>query len=371
MQAFPKRTVFRREAPIKAALLQRSSLGLCSVRMRSFIALPAAVALAITTGCGHDAHVASPAATTSASAATNAPVATPIAAATPSDSAEALGAARPPSSAALPIGAEPAPAPIDADLPSSEALTLSNKASCPAKICRLEGSLLEAMVGSAESQSPAGIWEEDLGSGATASFARRADMDILGVVLSGKIALAADEVKGRSTDLSPWHAFVAPGAGITLRALGGPARIVLFLVGADAPAGKVAASKSAAWTARPAAVPDLAWGKGAYHARIGFAADRSPRASLGILRMSDGGIVAPHVHDKEWEHMAILQGEGDFVLGEGEAERTLHASDGSTFSVPPATRHKWRSAGSRAFVGIQVYTPPGPEQRFKKLAAAP
>ena len=87
--------------------------------------------------------------------------------------------------------------------------------------------------------------------------------------------------------------------------------------------------------------------------------------------MSAGGVVPPHVHDKEWEHMAILQGEGEFIQGAGDAERTLHASDGVTFSVPPATRHQWRSSGSRAFVGIQVYTPPGPEQRFKKLAAAP
>jgi mannose-6-phosphate isomerase-like protein (cupin superfamily) len=115
----------------------------------------------------------------------------------------------------------------------------------------------------------------------------------------------------------------------------------------------------------------LAWGKGAYHARIGFAADASSHASLGILKMSADGVVAPHVHEKEWEHMAILQGEGDFIQGVGEGEHTLHASDGAIFSVPPATRHQWKPARTRPFLGIQVYTPPGPEQRFKQLAAAP
>jgi mannose-6-phosphate isomerase-like protein (cupin superfamily) len=87
--------------------------------------------------------------------------------------------------------------------------------------------------------------------------------------------------------------------------------------------------------------------------------------------MSASGVVVPHVHEKEWEHMAILEGEGDFIQGSGEGEHTLHASGGVIFSVPPATRHQWQPAGSHAFLGIQVYTPPGPEQRFKKLAAAP
>jgi len=346
--------------------------------MRSLIALPAALAMTVAAGCGHDAHVANPTAAASAAAT---PMSAPEASAR-SDSNAGLGAATTSSStaAASAAAAPPAPAPIDARLPSPETLSLSNKASCPAKTCRLEGSLLEALVGSAESRSPAGIWEEDLGAGATVSFARRAEMDVFGVALAGNIMLAADEAKGRGTELLPWHAFVAPGGGITLRAQGGPARIALIVVTAGEPlAAKAAGAKPSAWTARPGAVasidlssvPDLAWGKGAYHARIAFAADASPRASLGVLRMSADGTVAPHVHDKEWEHMAILQGEGDFIQGEGEAERTLHASDGVSFSVPPATRHQWRPSGSRAFVGIQVYTPPGPEQRFKKLAAPP
>jgi mannose-6-phosphate isomerase-like protein (cupin superfamily) len=351
--------------------------------MRSSIALSAALAVGGAAACGHDAHVVRPTAAGAASAAPEAATTTASAAQSSprGDSDAGLGSASASSSAPASPGAAPtAPAPIDAHLPAPDTLRLSNKASCPAKICRLEGSLLEALVGSSESRAPAGIWEEDLGPGAIVSFARRADMDVLGVVLAGTIALAADEAKGRTTELMPWHAFVAPGSGIALRAHGGPARIALVVVTVgEAPAGKLAAAKPSAWTARPApvasidlaAAPDLAWGKGAYHARIAFAADASPRASLGILRMSADGAVAPHVHDNEWEHMAILQGEGDFIQGEGEAERTLHASDGVTFSVPPGTRHQWRSAGSRAFVGIQVYTPPGPEQRFKKLAAPP
>jgi hypothetical protein len=149
-------------------------------------------------------------------------------------------------------------------------------------------------------------------------------MDVLGVVLAGTITLAADEPKGGGAELTAWHAFVAPGGGITLRAKTGPARLVLIVVtSGEALAAKVAAAKANPWTARPApiasldlaAATDLAWGKGAYHARIGFGAEASPRASLGILKMSASGVVAPHVHEKEWEHMAILEGEGDFIKG--------------------------------------------------------
>jgi mannose-6-phosphate isomerase-like protein (cupin superfamily) len=349
-------------------------------RMRSLTAIPPALAVAIAVSCSREPRVASPAGSEVQPSPT--PSAGTDRAALPSgdgDGNRASGASSALAAASSP-SAPPAPAPIDGALPSPETLTLSNKASCPDKNCRLEGSLLDALLGAPENRSPAGIWEEDIGAGAAVTFARRVEMDVLGVVLSGSITLVGDESKGAGIDLAPWHAFVAPGSGIALRSKGGPARLVLIAVSAgEGLAAKVAAPKANAWTSRPApiassdlaAAPDLAWGKGAYHARIAFGAEASPRASLGILRMSANGVVAPHVHEKEWEHMAILQGEGDFTRGEGEGERILHASEGVLFTVPPATRHQWKPAGSRPFLGIQVYTPPGPEQRFKKLAAGP
>jgi mannose-6-phosphate isomerase-like protein (cupin superfamily) len=350
--------------------------------MRSLTALPAALAVSVVVGCGGDPRVVNapppqPASSTSVQA-----IAAPRSGA-PHDDANGAATTSVGSSpiAATASAAPPAsPAPIDGNLPPTETLALATKAGCPAKTCRLEGSLLEALLGAPESRSPAGIWEEDLGAGAAVSFARRADFDVLGVALSGELTLAGDEPKGTSVALAPWHAFAAPGGGITLRAKGGPARVVLIVVTSGEPlAAKVAAAKANPWTVRPAPIAsvdlvtatDLAWGKGAYHMRIGFSGEASPSASLGILKMSADGAVAPHEHEKEWEHMAILQGAGDFMQGTGENENTLHAKDGVIFSVPPGTRHQWRPAGSRGFLGIQVYTPPGPEQRFKKLASPP
>jgi mannose-6-phosphate isomerase-like protein (cupin superfamily) len=346
--------------------------------MRPLIALPATFVVIAIAGCGRDSRGAgAPGPIDPPPASSAGPIA-------PSDphagGASSIAMAAPSGAgAATGLPTRPPPAPIDGALPTADALALSTKASCPAKTCRLEGSLLEALLGAPASRAPAGIWEEDLGAGASVTFARRADIDVLGVTLAGHLSLTADEPKGATIELSSWHAFAAPGGGITLRAKGGPARVVLVAVTAGDPVAQVAAAKSSAWSARPqpiasvdlASVPDLAWAKGAYHARIGLAGEVSPRASLGILKMSADGVVALHEHASEWEHMAILQGEGDFVQGTGENEHTLHATSGVIFSVPPATPHTWRSAGTREFLGIQVYTPPGPEQRFKKLAASP
>jgi mannose-6-phosphate isomerase-like protein (cupin superfamily) len=350
------------------------------MRMRSLIALPAAF-VTVVVGCGRDPRGAGATAPVDPRTATSMAATAPGASSDPTAVGDGgiTSATAPSVSSATTGSSAPPPAPIDGQLPATDALLLSTKASCPAKICRLEGSLLEALLGTPENRAPAAIWEEDLGAGAAVTFARRADLDILGVTLTGNIALSADEQKAGATELTTWHAFVAPGGGIALRAKG-PARVVLIVVTAGDPvASKGAATKTSPWTARPAPivsvdlarVPDLAWGKGAYHARIGLAAEASPRASLGILKMSPDGVVPPHEHANEWEHMAILQGVGDFVQGTGENEHTLHATSGVIFSVPPATRHTWRSAGSKEFLGIQLYTPPGPEQRFKKLAASP
>ena len=73
--------------------------------------------------------------------------------------------------------------------------------------------------------------------------------------LSGDIIVVGDESKGAGADLAPWHAFVAPGSGIAVRAKGGPARLVLVAVTAgEGLAAKVAASKTNTWTARPAPI---------------------------------------------------------------------------------------------------------------------
>jgi hypothetical protein len=38
-------------------------------------------------------------------------------------------------------------------------------------------------------------------------------------------------------------------------------------------------------------------------------------------------------------------------------------------AVPSGVEHAFVPGGTRPFVAVQLYVPPGPEQRFRKLAA--
>ena len=115
---------------------------------------------------------------------------------------------------------------------------------------------------------------------------------------------------------------------------------------------------------------DLAWGGGALHARIGFEGS-GQRASLGVLMVSKDAPVAQHRHDTSWEILVALRAEGTLKRADS-AESTelapVDVSDGMVVAIPKNTLHGWQPSGTKALVALQLYLPPGPEQRFKKLA---
>ena len=83
--------------------------------------------------------------------------------------------------------------------------------------------------------------------------------------------------------------------------------------------------------------------------------------------MSRDAAVPEHIHDKEWELLAMLEGEGEY----DEAGRQgVHGEDGEWRNRGGASRvkHSFQPAGSKRTLGVQVHAPPGPEQRFKTLA---
>ena len=43
---------------------------------------------------------------------------------------------------------------------------------------------------------------------------------------------------------------------------------------------------------------------------------------------------------------------------------------GEILAVPPGTRHSWQPDPGSTLVAVQIYDPPGPEQRFVGLAKA-
>jgi quercetin dioxygenase-like cupin family protein len=112
--------------------------------------------------------------------------------------------------------------------------------------------------------------------------------------------------------------------------------------------------------------PDLVWARGAFRARLAFEGPERP-ASFGLLRGAPAAPVAPHQHDNSWEILINLRADGTFRLDSETGPRPI--SDGHVVSIPPATRHAFEPAGTRPLIGVQLYLPPGPEQRFHKLAA--
>lgn len=110
-----------------------------------------------------------------------------------------------------------------------------------------------------------------------------------------------------------------------------------------------------------AASPKLAWSGGTMTARLDV---QTPELYLG--RLEGSASVAEHSHAGSWEILASIDAKGTFVV------------DGTPGSlgprqivmVPPGTKHAWKPDPGSTLVAVQMYVPPGPEQRFVALAAA-
>jgi mannose-6-phosphate isomerase-like protein (cupin superfamily) len=278
------------------------------------------------------------------------------------------------------------PSAVDAALPAAADLPpLAHVEKCAAKSCRLGALIPDGARPDRDDKAPVWAWEQSIAAGSTLSFPRDAEVDVLGVVLKGRVALRADEKKAAEAEpFGGWQAFQAPGAGVSLRAVDGDASVVLVVASSGKPLAELVAARAkkpaAAWKKRDGelaradlgAVAPLSWGHGAYHARPAFDGEHARRASLGVLLASKDAPVAEHAHDKEWELLALLEGDGELVLPQAEGEpKRIALKEGSLARVAVGQHHAWKPTGKQPLVAVQVYTPPGPEQRFRKLAEHP
>jgi mannose-6-phosphate isomerase-like protein (cupin superfamily) len=292
----------------------------------------------------------------------------------------------PPPSASAP--APKPPQPIDGALPDAAPHALDRRAEATKEGTTLAHLVPDEVRPALSDGAPAVIWEQAIGERASVIFPRDEMVEVLGVVLDGSVDLTAMEAAPKATSVGGrWAAFRAPGGGVTLNGTGGKAAR-LALVVASAEKGKSlgahleqrdrpGAPPSWNWKTRPRRIetaafaerPDLAWGGGAYHARIGWEGDDRAAAVIDLLRFSPDAGVAEHDHPHEWEILAVLDGEGALVRRPAGAEQRVPVKAGTIVTIPAAQKHAWQPAGKAPFVAIQVYAPPGPEQRFKKLAA--
>jgi quercetin dioxygenase-like cupin family protein len=82
--------------------------------------------------------------------------------------------------------------------------------------------------------------------------------------------------------------------------------------------------------------------------------------SLGYLQLQAGTKVPAHVHAKETEALYLLGGAGSMTI----AGTTVPVTGTSMVQVPANIEHSFEATETTA--AIQLYTPAGPEQRFKK-----
>lgn len=130
---------------------------------------------------------------------------------------------------------------------------------------------------------------------------------------------------------------------------------------------------------RAGAAPELRWARGAMTAHLDVpttppkadtagapppTASLSPELYLGRLEGTAG--VPEHDHAGSWEILAAVEANGTFVLDGTEGRLGAR----QIVMVPPGAKHAWRPEPGSKLVAVQMYAPPGPEQRFLGLAAA-
>ena len=87
-------------------------------------------------------------------------------------------------------------------------------------------------------------------------------------------------------------------------------------------------------------------------------------ARYGGLAVLDGdadAAVPQHMHPSSAEILFIEEGSGEMHVG----ARTVRVRPGAAFYVPPGVLHDFRGDGTAPLRAIQVYSPSGPEQRFR------
>jgi len=90
-------------------------------------------------------------------------------------------------------------------------------------------------------------------------------------------------------------------------------------------------------------------------------------AAMTELVLLPGAVVAEHAHDVSAELLYVLEGHGVMTLG----ERTFEVKPGMAIYIPAGMKHSLRvDTKIEPMRAIQVYTPGGPEQRFKQGPAA-
>ncbi|HHH27517.1 MAG TPA: cupin domain-containing protein [Polyangiaceae bacterium] len=238
--------------------------------------------------------------------------------------------------------AAPAPAPPAA--PSGEA-PLSHEGLPPPRVAATMG-LTEATAG------PVIMSTDALAEGESVALAPSPDHEHLVLVLTGELELAPGDAPGAL--VRAWHVARARGVPVVLRAVK-PSRLVTAFVDGEP------ITKRDVEVINLVEREPLTWAGGKAHAWLGF---EDGRASFGLLLSHPDVGVPRHAHEDSTEVVGLLSGEG--IMGIGDESREV--ASGDVLVMPKGVEHDYTPAGTETLFAVQLYLPPGPEQRFKDLA---
>lgn len=217
--------------------------------------------------------------------------------------------------------------------------------------------------------APVWLWAEELAPGARWTIPERRDATFTALVLSGSVLVDGADALGKLGVIQQL------GAGLELSSPSG-ATLVAAVSYPRTPAPTLPPNAPRPRLRAELGADQATWGGGAFTAFFGLG-DRAglgafaPSSSLGLLSMrplaaQPGPVRVPaHVHAAEWEALVILRGSGTMRLGAEGAERVEAVAAGRFVTIPAGVRHAFEA--SEPVLAVQLYTPPGPEQRFRKL----
>lgn len=202
----------------------------------------------------------------------------------------------------------------------------------------------------ATKEPPAKVAFVDLPATVPASVCER----VLVAVTKGKITALGETLgPGDVLVVANGEPFEAKGGGLAVTART-----------AVVPCPERARPAAAKTVVRASAAPELRFAGGKMAAHLDVGTKVSPSLYLG--RLEGTAAVPEHNHPTSWEIIAAVEASGTFVL-EGKEARL---GPRQVVYVPAGAKHAWRPDPGSKLVAIQMYAPPGPEQRFVALAAA-
>jgi mannose-6-phosphate isomerase-like protein (cupin superfamily) len=87
----------------------------------------------------------------------------------------------------------------------------------------------------------------------------------------------------------------------------------------------------------------------------------NPNFYLGRASFLPGSGVAEHTHENSIEMVYLISGSGEFTM----AGKTYSIQAGDAMYIPMKTVHSFHNTGKETVEVIQMYSPAGPEERFK------